>query len=179
MDTEGSMERAETIDHVWDQIIRGQEGVAADFYGHIAAMRTIHANAHRPEPSPAFARRLREELRRAAPPTAISDDVMRPSPNGHGGGNRLTLLASSRSLPDERPRRLSQLTTAALVVLAIAATLMVFFPGRWGAAPSASDEHLAMIPAVSTPTAETIAVETLLDVVVEDLPAGAGTATLR
>jgi hypothetical protein len=179
------MKRAEALDHAWDQIIRGQDYPVEQLSpADIATIRTIHANANRPEPSSAFARRLREDLMDAASLTLIPDDGLLPSPNGHRGESQLTLLASPHALPWERRWHLSQFTTAALVILVIVAALLAPGPRLWGTEPTAGDESLLMVPAVGTPTiggtpiADSIAVETLLDTVVADLPAGSGTTSL-
>ena len=88
MGAEGSLERGAALDHLWDRVSCGQDGGtelrdSAD----LAAIRAIHANTQRPEPSPAFARRLREDLMHAAPLDAISDDLMRPGLHGRRGGS--------------------------------------------------------------------------------------------
>jgi hypothetical protein len=179
------MARAEALDHAWDLVIRGQADDSAPLSpADVATIQSIHANTHRPEPNPAFAQRLREELMGTTPLTANPDGVMPFSPNSHRSVDHRALLASSFPRPSNGRWRLPQFTTTALVVLVIAAALLAVGSERWGSVPSTGNEDLAIIPAVSTPTnsgtptAEAIAVETLLDAVVTNLPAGSGTMSL-
>ncbi len=151
MGAEGSLERGAALDHLWDRVSCGQDGGtelrdSAD----LAAIRAIHANTQRPEPSPAFARRLREDLMHAAPLDTISDDLMRPGLHGRRGGSPLPLLALVHPFPREQRWSIS-LATAALVLLVILGSYLAF----GGPLPGKTPEEPAILPALeATPSVE-------------------------
>ena len=154
----------------WDELARGELGNPGDIDPDLVqTIQRLHALGDVPPPAPAYATRLRESLMHAtALPLPLGDPRARSSLNG-----RSTPVARRAIRPwpvPQRPWALSQLATAALLVLVLVSSFLAFGPGR----PGLQDEGPALIPAINgTPaTAEMVATETLLETEVAALPAG-------
>jgi hypothetical protein len=154
----------------WDEVARGEpanpEGLDLDL---LQMIRQLHALGDEPLPDPVYAARLRESLMHAiALPLPLAGPLARPSLNG-----RSTPVARPAIRPwpvPQRPWALTQLATAALIVLVLVSSFIAFGPGR----PDRNAEAPALIPAVSgTPaTPGTVNTDTLIETEVAALPGG-------
>ena len=138
----------EQASQAWDAIARGiAPDSAASDPTLIETMRRLQALGEQPRPDPVFSDRLEDELTRAM----TSNLALMPSartlanvPNG-----RLTLLSPPPPLPRLEPSRrrwaLAQLATAALVLLSLLGSFVVF---RGPLRLMTHDEQPAVIPAI-------------------------------
>jgi hypothetical protein len=148
MALEGGMDREKSVDRFWDQIVQGRDGEidGGDLpLPDVATIRRFHAADDRPEPSPAFARRLWEDLSRASAIPTVPDPSRRAGANGHMGPVTLVPLVTPTSSTGPRSWATS-LATAALVLLTLLGSYVAFggpLRQRW-------EERSAFIPAVAT-----------------------------
>jgi hypothetical protein len=134
-------------------------------------VRRLRAHDDALPADPRFADHLLEDLMHSA--TDVVSHSFQPSPVGMSGRTELMTQRSTPQRQESRPRWvLTQLATAALVVLALLGGFFAIGPGR----PGRSDDAPALLPAVSgtpaTPVEEGPTIETLLTMTfpVEALP---------
>lgn len=133
----------------WDDLIQGKQPAPVTLDpAVIATILRVASLDDAPAPTPAFVRRLREELMEATPQAgpgwSAGDLISTPSVNG-----RSTRPAPMR-LPIRRlptpPWILGQVPAAALLLLILVASMAIFSLQHLGA-----DHRLAILPAAGTP----------------------------
>ena len=166
---EDGMGRDEAIDRFWDQVTQGRADAAGDLDpADAATIRYLHAADDRSRPSLAFRRHLREDLMHAHAIPVTSEPSSRPLSNGRV---RQPWSGAPLALPSSRSRWvLTQLATAALVLLILVGTVLTYGASRsWWPADGPT-----LLPAISgsPATPPPVLTDTLLDAPVAALPAG-------
>lgn len=134
----------EAVDRFWDQASQGRSGSAGDLDAADAAtIRRLHAFDDRPEPNPAFTRQLRENLMHARTIQVSSGPSGLPLPNSRA--SHPWRIGPQARPPLSRHWALTQLATAALLLLTMVGSFLAFGPGRRGQEP----QDPAVIPAIS------------------------------
>jgi sugar lactone lactonase YvrE len=133
----------------WDELIQGAKPASIDLDPEVVAtIRRWESLDDAPAPIPAFVTRLREELIASSesthPQASTFDFALTSSLNGLATWPVPERLLHRRLF--RRPWLLTQIATAALLLLTLVASLMVFGLLHLGA-----DRRLTIIPAVGTP----------------------------
>jgi DNA-binding beta-propeller fold protein YncE len=137
----------EASDRFWDQASQGRAHAAGDLDpADAATIRYLHSHDDRPAPNPAFIRQLREELMHAHVIQVSSSPSGVPLPNGRA--SRVCCIGAHALPASSRQRALAQLATAALLLLVLASSLLVFGPGRL---TPPQEQHVVMPAISSTP----------------------------
>jgi hypothetical protein len=162
---------------IWDEVARRAPVTSRDLDPKLVdTIRGLHALRDVPPPDPAYAMRLRERLMHAtAIPMPLADPLTRPVPEGQSTPpTRPAIL-----LPLPRPRgrwAVAQLATAALLLLTLISSLLIFGLGRpW------QPNVPAFLPAVGgTPEpVQSITTETMLDASTYALSDGPGIVVFK
>ena len=167
--TADDREAIDRLDAYLDALAAGQPFPASAVDQEWRAIdRRFRSLDHAPAPRSAFAARLLEDL---MPSHAVpSPPRLQSLPHANGRVSE-PWLRVPQALPESRRRSaFGQLATAAIVLLALVGSFVVFGPRG----PGQEGENPAFLPAIrATPTTpETVTTQTLLDTTVEALPVG-------
>ncbi len=133
----------------WDDLVQGAQPDSTDLDPALVdAIRRLGSRDDAPPPTPAFVTRLREELMETAPGFRPGSSTLHfllvSAPNGRVAWPLPRLL--SRPGASRSRRILTQLATAALLLLTLAASLVAY-----GALHLGAGSRLTMLPAIDTP----------------------------
>jgi hypothetical protein len=174
MPPEDDIRRDEAIDRFWDRFARGHPEIIEDLDPvDVATIRHLHAVDDRPGPTEGFRHKLREDLLQAE--ATLSSRRLRSHPRSDDRAIQTWRRVSQTPLTG-RHGAVTQLATAALLLLTLVGSFLAFGPGG-----SWQRDLPAFLPAISGPpvTPQTVVTETLLDATTYGIPDGQGIVVLK